>query len=393
MGFTHFFVDRPIFASVLSIFITLLGFLAYSSLPVTQYPDVAPPTIQVRASYPGASAEVISDTVATPLEQEINGVEDMLYMMSQSTGDGSLTLTITFALGTDLDAAQVLVQNRVAIAEPRLPETVRRIGVVTQKNSPDLMMVVNLFSPDETYDQLYIANYAVLQLRDALSRLNGVGQVLLFGASEYAMRVWLDPELVQSLGLTAGDVVRALRAQNLQVAAGVMNQPPSDSPAAFQIGVQTQGRLTRADEFDDIVILTTDQGRVVRLKDVARTELGAQSYASRGFLDTRPAVAMPIFQTPGTNAIETANQIKATMEELAADFPPGLAYDIAYNPTDYIKSSVDAVITTILEAVALVVLVVILFLQRWRAALIPILAIPVSLIRTFAVMAAFGFSL
>jgi hydrophobe/amphiphile efflux-1 (HAE1) family protein len=391
--FTHFFIDRPIFASVLCIFITLLGLLAYQSLPITQYPDIAPPTIQVRASYPGATAQVMADTVAAPLEQEINGVEGMLYMRSSATGDGSMSITITFALGTDLDAAQVLVQNRVASAEPRLPETVRRIGVVTQKNSPDLMMVVNLFSPDDSYDQLYIANYAVLQIRDELSRLNGVGQVLLFGASEYAMRVWLDPSLIQSLGLTAGDVVAALRAQNLQISAGVMNQPPSAGPSAFQIGVQTQGRLTDPQEFDDIVIATTDEGRVVRLKDVARSELGAQSYASKGFLNGQPAVALPIFQTPGTNAIETADEIKATMDRLAANFPPGLAYTIGYNPTSYIEASVNAVVTTILEAVLLVVLVIVLFLQRWRAALIPILAIPVSLIGTFAVMAAFGFSL
>ncbi len=393
MGFTHFFIERPIFASVVSIFITLLGALAYNTLPVTQYPEVAPPTIQVRASYPGASAEIVADSVATPLEQEINGVENMLYMMSQATGDGNLSLTITFELGTDLDEAQVLVQNRVAIAEPRLPEAVRRLGVVTQKNSPDLMMVVNLYSPDETYDQLYIANYAVLQLRDTLARINGVGQILLFGASEYAMRIWLDPSLVQAVGLTAGEVVSALRAQNLQVAAGVMNQPPSDSPQAFEIGVQTQGRLMRAEEFADIVVATTDEGRVVRLRDIGRTELGAQSYATKGYLGDRPAIALPIFQTPGTNAIATAAEIQETMAELSEGFPPGLEYEIAYNPTEFVKSSVAAVITTILEAVVLVVLVVILFLQSWRASLIPILAIPVSLIGTFAVMAAFGFSL
>lgn len=393
MRFTHFFVDRPISAAVLSIFITLLGLLAFGGLPVTQYPEVAPPTIQVRATYPGATAEVISETVAAPIEEEINGVENMLYIQSQATSDGSLTTTITFELGTDLDAAQVLVQNRLSIAEPRLPEAVRRIGVSTRKNSPNLMLVINLFSPDETYDQLYLANYAALQIRDAIARVTGVGQVLLLGASEYAMRVWLDPSLVQSLGLTAGDVVQALRAQNLQVAAGIINQPPSAYPGAFQLGVQTQGRLTRPEEFDDIVVATTDEGRVVRLRDVARTELGAQSYASKGFLNDRPAVAMPIFQTPGTNAIETANEIKATMAELAADFPPGLAYDIAYNPTDYIESSVNAVLLTILEAALLVVLVIVLFLQRWRAAIIPILAIPVSLVGTFAVMAIFGFSI
>lgn len=393
MGFTHFFVDRPIFASVLSILVTLIGALAYTSLPVTQYPEVAPPTIQVSASYPGASAEVVANAVATPLEQEINGVENMLYMQSQSTGDGNLTLTITFELGTDLDEAQVLVQNRVAIAEPRLPETVRRLGVVTQKNSPDLMMVINLYSPDETYDQLYIANYAVLQLRDTLSRINGVGQILLFGASEYAMRVWLDPDRVNAVGLTAGDVVTSLRAQNLQVAAGVMNQAPSSGPQAFEIGVQTQGRLIAPEQFGEVVIRTTDDGRVVRLRDVARIELGAQSYSTKGYLGDRPAIALPVFQTPGTNALQTADEIQATMERLAEDFPPGLEYEIVYNPTEFVEASVDAVILTIFEAIALVVLVVVLFLQSARASLIPILAIPVSLIGTFAVMAAFGFSL
>lgn len=393
MGFTHFFVDRPIYASVLSILITLMGLLAYGSLPVTQYPEVAPPTIQVRAAYPGANAETVADSVATPLEQEINGVENMLYMQSQATGDGNLSITITFELGTDLDEAQVLVQNRVSIAEPRLPETVRRLGVTTQKNSPDLMMVINLYSPDNTYDQLYIANYAVLQLRDTLSRINGVGQILLFGASEYAMRVWLDPDLVNSVGMTSGEVVQALRAQNLQVAAGVMNQPPGNNPRAFEVGVQTQGRLTRPEEFADIVLRTTDQGRVIRVRDVGRTELGAQSYATKGFLGDQPAIALPIFQTPGTNAIETARNIQSTMESLSADFPPGLSYEIVYNPTEFVEASVDAVLVTILEAVFLVVLVVILFLQSWRASLIPILAIPVSLIGTFAVMAAFGFSL
>ena len=393
MRFSHFFVDRPIFAAVLSILITLLGALAYRSLPVSQYPEVAPPTVQVRASYPGASAEVVADSVAAPLEQEINGVENMLYMQSQSTGDGNLSITITFALGTNLDDAQVQVQNRIAIAEPRLPEAVRRLGITAQKNSPDLMMTINLYSPDETYDQLYIANYAVLHLRDPLARIDGVGRVRLLGASEYAMRVWLDPDLVDAMGLTAGDVVRALRAQNLQVAAGVMNQPPGNSPEAFQIGVQTQGRLIRPEEFGEVVIKATDEGSVVRLRDVARIELGAQSYSTRGYLGKRLAVGLSIDQRPGTNALATAGKLQATIKKLAQDFPPGLTYEIAYNPTEYVQASVDAVIITIFEAVALVVLVVILFLQNLRTALIPILAIPVSLVGTFAVMAAFGFSL
>ena len=393
MGFTHFFVDRPIFAAVLSIFITLMGALAYRSLPVSQYPEVAPPTVQVRATYPGASAEVVADSVAAPLEQEINGVENMLYLHSQSTGDGNLSITITFALGTDLDEAQVQVQNRIAIAEPRLPEPVRRLGVSAQKNSPDMLMVINLYSPDDTYDLLYIANYAVLRLRDTLARLDGVGRVRLMGASEYAMRIWLEPDRVDAVGLTAGDIVRALRGQNLQVAAGVMNQLPSSGPEAFEIGVQTQGRLMRPEEFGEIVIQATDDGSIVRLRDVARIELGAQSYATAGYLNRKPAVALAIDQQPGTNALATASKLQATIKRLAQDFPPGMTYEIGYNPTEFVQASVDAVIVTIFEAIALVVLVVILFLQNFRTALIPILAIPVSLVGTFAVMAAFGFSL
>ncbi len=393
MGFTHFFVDRPIFAAVLSIFITLMGALAYRSLPVSQYPEVAPPTVQVRASYPGASAEVVADSVAAPLEQEINGVENMLYMHSQSTGDGNLSITITFALGTDLDGAQVQVQNRIALAEPRLPESVRRLGVSAQKNSPDMLMVINLYSPDDTYDRLYIANYAVLRLRDTLARIDGVGRVRLLGASEYAMRVWLDPDRVDAVGLTAGDVVRALRAQNLQVAAGVLNQAPSSGPEAFQIGVQTQGRLMQPEEFGEVVIRATDDGSIVRLRDVARIELGAQSYSTSGYLGRRSAIALAIDQRPGTNALATAGKLQASIKQLARDFPQGMTYEIAYNPTDFVQASVDAVIVTIFEAIALVVLVVILFLQNFRTALIPILAIPVSLVGTFAVMEVFGFSL
>ncbi|MCR9093144.1 MAG: multidrug efflux RND transporter permease subunit [bacterium] len=393
MGFAHFFVDRPIFAAVLSVLITFIGGLTYVGLPTTQYPEIAPPTIEVRASYPGASAEVVADTVATPLEQEINGVENMLYMSSQSTGDGNLTIAVTFELGTNLEAAQVLVQNRVAIAEPRLPESVRRLGVVTQKSSPDLLMVINLFSPDETYDQLYIANYATLQIRDRLARINGVGQVRLFGASEYAMRVWLDPQRIDSVGLTAGEVVAALRSENVRVSAGVMNQTPSKSPAAFEIGVQTRGRLITPDEFERVVVKAEDDGRIVRLGDVARIELGAQSYLTRGYLENQPAIALPISQTPGTNALETAAALRATMQSLSEEFPPGLAYAIAYDPTAFIAESVDAVIQTIFEAIALVVLVIVIFLQSWRAALIPVVAIPVSLVGTFAVISAFGFSL
>ncbi len=392
MNLSHFSIDRPIFASVLSILIMIVGGLSYFSLPIEQYPQVAPPTIQVTATYPGANAETVAATVATPIEQEVNGVENMLYMLSQSTGDGQMTLTITFELGTDLDEAQVLVQNRVAIAEARLPEPVRRLGITTRKNSPDLMMVINMFSPDGTYDQTYIGNYAVLQLRDRLRRIEGVGDIQLFGASEYSMRIWLDPDRIQSLGLSAGDVVQALRAQNIQVASGNLNQSPVPQQNAFEISVQTQGRLIDPQQFENVIVKADDTS-VVRVRDIGRVELGSQAYVNKGYLGSRPAVAMPVFQRPGTNAIATAETIIATMEELSADFPQGLAYEIAYNPTEFVQKSIDAVVATLIEAVILVVLVIIVFLQTWRAAIIPILAIPISLIGTFAVMQALGFSL
>jgi HAE1 family hydrophobic/amphiphilic exporter-1 len=393
MGFAHFFVERPIFASVLSILIVLLGLAAYVTLPVAQYPEIAPPTIQVTASYPGASAEVVSETVATPLEQEINGVDNMLYMVSQATGDGQLSLTVTFALGTDLDTAQVLVQNRVAIAEPRLPEDVRRVGVTVRKNSPDMLMVIHLSSPDASRDQLYISNYATLQIRDVLARLDGVGDVRVFGARDYSMRIWLDPEKVAARGLTAGDVVEALRGQNVQVASGVLNQPPVPTPGAFQLNVETLGRLRDARQFENVVVKTEADGRVTRIRDIGRVELGAQDYNANGYLDQRTAVPLLIFQRPGSNALQTAEVLLATMQELSQGFPEGLRYDVIYNPTQFIEESVDAVFVTIYEAVILVVLVVVLFLQSWRASIIPIAAIPISLIGTFAVMAAFGYSL
>ena len=393
MKFSHFFIDRPIFATVISVITIIIGTLAYSNLPVEQYPQVAPPTIQVSTSYPGASAETVADTVATPLEQEINGIEGMLYMLSQSTADGRLTLTITFKLGTDLDKAQVLVQNRVSIAEPRLPEQVRRLGVTTQKNSPDLMLVINLYSPDETYDQTYLGNYAVLNIRDKLRRIEGVGDIRLFGASEYAMRVWLNPDLIQSFDITAEEILGALRSQNIQVASGVLNQSPQPKQNAFEFSIQTQGRLIEPEQFENIIVKASDDGRIVRLRDVGRVELGAQDYVTRGYLGRDPAIALPVFQRPGTNALETADEIIKSMKELSIDFPPGLKYEIVYNPTEFIAESVDAVIKTIFEAILLVVIVIFLFLQTWRAAIIPILAIPVSLIGTFAVMQAFGYSL
>jgi multidrug efflux pump subunit AcrB len=343
MGSTHFFVDRPIFASVCSILIVLIGLAAYLTLPVAQYPEIAPPTIQVTASYPGASAEVVSETVATPLEQEINGVDNMLYMVSQATGDGQLSLTVTFALGTDLDTAQVLVQNRVTIAEPRLPEDVRRRGVTVRKNSPDMLMVIHLSSPDGSRDQLYISNYATLQVRDVLSRLNGVGDVRVFGSRDYSMRIWLDPDKVQARNLAASDVLTALRGQNVQVASGVLNQPPVPEQGAFQLNVETLGRLREAKEFENIVVKTEGDGRVTRIRDIARVELGAQDYNANGYLDERQAVPLLVFQRPGSNALATAEQVLATMAELAQDFPPGLRYDVVYNPTEFIAQSVEAV--------------------------------------------------
>jgi multidrug efflux pump len=393
MNVSRFFIDRPIFAAVLSIVTVILGGIAYRALPVAQYPDVVPPTIVVQASYPGAPPEVIADTVATPIEQEVNGVEDMLYMSSQCTTDGTMTLTITFRLGTDLDKAQVLVQNRVAIAQPRLPEDVRRVGVTTLKSSPDLLMVVHLLSPTDRYDQLYIGNFALIQVRDAIRRVDGVGDVNLFGLREYSMRIWLDPERLSSRNLTAGDIVAALREQNVQVASGVVGQPPLPSGHAFQIPVTTLGRLRDPAEFEGIVVKTGADGRVTRIRDVARIELGARDYSVNSYLNNQPAVAMAIAQRPGSNALATADAVEETMATLAQSFPEGLTYRIVYNPTIFVRESITEVLHTLFEAVALVVLVVLVFLQTWRASLIPLLAIPVSLIGTFAAMAAFGFSL
>jgi HAE1 family hydrophobic/amphiphilic exporter-1 len=393
MNISHFFIDRPIFAAVISIIITLIGAVAYFSLPVAQYPDIAPPSISVTASYPGASAEIVAKTVATPLEQEVNGVDNMLYMTSQSTSDGSMSLAVTFKLGTNLDTAQVLVQNRVSTALPRLPDEVRSIGVTVTKQSPDLMMVIHLSSPDGSRDLLYISNYATLHVKDVLARIDGVGNVTIFGARDYSMRIWLDPEKLALRNLTAGDAVDALRAQNVQVAAGVINQPPVPQPGAFQLNVETQGRLTTPEAFGNIIIKSDDQGRVTRVRDVARVELGAADYNRSGYLDERVAIPLGIFQRPGSNALATAALVQNAMAELSKSFPTGVRYDIVYNPTVFISQSVEAVIQTMFEAVVLVVVVIILFLQTWRASVIPIVAIPVSLIGTFAMLAALGFSL
>ncbi len=392
MKFSHFFVDRPIFASVIAILITLIGGVAFFALPVAQYPEIAPPSITVSAQYAGASAETVSKTVATPLEQEINGVDNMIYMTSQATGDGRLSIAVTFALGTDLDKAQVLVQNRVNIAEPKLPEEVRNTGVVVSKQSPDLLMVIHLSSPDGSRDQLYISNYATLNVKDVLARIDGVGNITIFGARDYSMRIWLDPEKLAARNMTGGDVIAALRASNTQVASGMLGQPPVPTPGAFQLNVETLGRLTEAEQFGKVVV-KSEGGRVTRLSDVARVELGAQDYSRNGYLDDRVAVPMGIFQRPGSNALATAEALQKTMAELSKSFPKGLKYDIIYNPTQFIAQSVHEVIITIFEAVFLVIVVVILFLQTWRASIIPIVAIPVSLIGTFAVLAAAGFSL
>ncbi|CAN5363785.1 multidrug efflux RND transporter permease subunit [soil metagenome] len=385
-------INRPILAMVLSIVLLIVGALAYTTLPVAEYPQVAPPTVVVTTQYPGASAQTVSDTVATPIEQEINGVEDMLYVYSQATSNGQLTITVTFKLGTDLDKAQVLVQNRVAIAQPRLPEEVQRIGVVTRKNSPDLMMVVFMLSPDDTYDQLYISNYALRQVRDPLLRLDGVGDINIFGARDYSMRLWLDPDKIATLGMTAGDVLTAIRAQNLQIAGGQIAEPPI-ADRAFQPNLTFTGRLKDPAQFENIVLKAGDNGQTVRLRDVARVEIGALSSSTNGFLLRKEAVAMLVYQRPGSNALATAKNIEDTMVRLKAEFPKGLDYNIGYNPTEFIAQSVSELIKTIYEAMVLVVIVVLVFLQGWRPAIIPIIAIPVSLVGTFAIMAALGFSI
>ncbi|MCW3836923.1 efflux RND transporter permease subunit [Sphingomonas canadensis] len=392
MRLSRFFIARPIFAAVIAIVITIIGAISYFALPVSQYPEVVPPTVTVAAVYPGASAETVAETVAAPIEQEINGVDGMLYQSSQSTGDGRALITVTFKQGTDLDEAQVLVQNRVAIATPRLPQEVQRLGVVTKKTSPDFLLVVNLISPDQSLDRAYLSNYALTRLKDPLSRVEGVGDVQLFGSRDLSMRVWLDPGRAAALGLTAGDIVSALRAQNVQVAAGTLGQPPSGGDA-FQLNVETQGRLTDPQQFANVVIRTDADGRQVRLSDVGRVELGAEDYGTSAYLSDRESVILPVFQRPGSNALAAAEAVKAEMERLSKDFPKGLEYRVVYNPTEFIQQSIDEVVKTLFEAVILVVLVIIVFLQKWRAAVIPVVAIPVSLIGSFTVLALAGYSL
>ncbi|MDH4561726.1 efflux RND transporter permease subunit [Pseudomonas sp. BN411] len=393
MNFSQFFIQRPIFAAVLSLLILIGGAISLFQLPISEYPEVVPPTVVVRATFPGANPKVIGETVASPLEQAIVGVEGMLYMSSQATADGKLTLTITFALGTDLDNAQVQVQNRVTRTEPKLPEEVTRIGITVDKASPDLTMVVHLTSPDNRYDMLYLSNYAALNVKDELARLDGVGDVQLFGMGDYSLRVWLDPNKVASRNLTATDVVNAIREQNRQVAAGALGAPPSNAGNSFQLSINTQGRLVTEEEFENIIIRSGEDGEITRLKDIARVELGSSQYALRSLLNNQPAVAIPVFQRPGSNAIEISDAVRARMAELKQNFPQGMDYEIVYDPTIFVRGSIEAVVHTLLEAIVLVVLVVILFLQTWRASIIPLAAVPVSLIGTFAVMHLFGFSL
>ena len=393
MRLSRFFIDRPIFAAVLSLFVTIIGGIAYLGLAVTQFPEITPPTISITATYPGASAQTVADTVAAVIEQEVNGVDGMLYMYSQSTADGSLSITVTFEIGFDVDKAQVLVQNRVAAADPRLPEEVRRNGVTVRKNSPDLLLVVHMISPDNTYDQVYISNYALLNVKDVLARIEGVGAVNAFGAREYAMRVWLDPERIAALKLTAEEIIAALRGQNVQVAGGAIGEPPMPSQGAFQQSLQLKGRLRDAEEFDKIVIKSTADGRTVRLGDVARTELGAINYNTFGYQDRFPATVLVVTQAPGSDALKTAEAIKAKMRELGQSFPKGLEWRIVYNPTEFIEVSIRELYKTIIEAVVLVVLVVMLFLQTWRATIIPVVAVPISLVGTFAIMLGLGYSI
>ena len=393
MNFSQFFIRRPIFAAVLSLLILIGGAIALFQLPISEYPEVVPPTVVVRANFPGANPKVIGETVASPLEQAIVGVEGMLYMSSQATADGQLTLTVTLALGTDLDKAQVQVQNRVTRTMPTLPTEVQRLGVTVDKASPDLTLVVHLTSPDNRYDMLYLSNYAALNVKDELARLDGVGDVRMFGMGNYSLRVWLDPDKVATRGLTASDVIAAIREQNRQVAAGALGAPPTDAGNSFQLSINTQGRLVSEEEFENIIVRSGDDGEITRLKDIARIELGSSQYALRSLLNNRPAVAIPVFQRPGSNAIEISDAVRKRMAELKQSFPQGIDYQIVYDPTVFVRGSIEAVVHTLLEAIVLVVVVVILFLQTWRASIIPLAAVPVSLIGTFAVMHLLGFSL
>ncbi|MBA3708396.1 MAG: efflux RND transporter permease subunit [Planctomycetes bacterium] len=392
MRFPQYFIDRPIFAGVLSILILLLGGASMMRLPVSEYPEVVPPTLSIRATYPGADPETIAATVAGPLEQQMTGLDNLLYMLSQSTGDGGMTLTLTFKIGTDINRVLVDVQNRIQLATPRLPDEVRRLGVIAQRRG-DLLMVVHVLSPDDSFDTLTLVNYAKLYVRDRLAALPGVGDAIVFGAGDYSMRIWLDPDRLSARGMQPGDVEQAIREQNVQVAAGTLAQPPVAGEPSLQLQVTTRGRLTDAQEFENIIVRRGEQGQLVRLRDVARVELGGNTYALRSLLDNRPAAAIPIFQAPGTNAIATSNAVRAAMTKLQESFPPGMTHAVIYDPTTFVRASIQEVVKTLLQAIGLVVLVVIVFLQTWRASVIPLIAVPVSLVGTFAAMHLFGFSI
>ncbi|MDT3378696.1 multidrug efflux RND transporter permease subunit [Labrys neptuniae] len=393
MKFGHFFVDRPIFAAVVSIVTVVIGLVSYVGLPIAQFPQIAPPTVVINATYPGANAQTIAETVAAPLEQSINGVEGMIYQTSQATNDGSLQITVTFATGTDLDIAQVQVQNRVSSAEPRLPAEVRALGITVNKSSSDFLLIVTLYSPDNSLNDYGISDYAILNVNDILARVDGVGSTFAFGLREPSLRVWLDPNRLASFDLTAGEVVQALREQNVQVSGGTLGAQPSPNNTTSEITVTTQGRFQDAEQFRNVIIKSTPDGRLLKLRDVARVEVGAKQYSSNLYLDSQPTVGIAVLQRPGSNALATADRVKAKMDDLAKAFPPGLKYSIVYNPTEFVSASIEAVYETFFEAIVLVVIVVFVFLQSWRAAIIPIIAIPVSIIGTFAVMAGLGFSL
>lgn len=393
MNISRFFVDRPIFAGVISLLIFIAGMIAMFQLPISEYPEVSPPSVVVNASYPGANPKVIAETVARPLEEQLSGTENMIYMFSQATTDGRMTLTVTFKIGTDPDLAQQMVQNRVSQALPRLPDVTRQTGVTVVKSSPDLTMVVHLISPDKSYDELYLRNYALMNVRDELAKVSGVGMVRLFGSGDYAMRIWLNPEKIAERNLTANDVTNAIREQNVQVAAGIIGGAPISSAIEVQRPVNAKGRLESPEEFGDIVIRAGSNGEITRLKDVARVELGPAEFSLNSMLDNQPAVAIPIFQSPGANAIQISDAVRKTMAELKERFPAGVDYEVVYDPTIFVKDSIKSVIKTLLEALALVVIVVVVFLQTWRASIIPLLAVPVSIVGTFALMWAFGFSI
>ena len=394
MKIAHFFIDRPVFAIVLSLVAIIAGSIAVFTLPIAQYPQIAPPTVTVSATYPGANAETVAKTVATPLEEQINGVENMLYMSSQSTNTGNLNLTVTFKVGTNLDVAQVQVQNRVAIAQPQLPPEVQQEGIIVKKASPDITLAIAFFSPDTSHDALFLSNYVTLQVKDQIARLPGVGDINLFGVRDYSMRLWLNPDEMAARSMTAGDVVNAVREQNIQVAAGVVGGPPlPKESSAFQYTLNAQGRLTDPSEFGDIVVKVGADGRITRLKEIGRVELGAADYGTTVDYNGHPSVALAVFQLPGTNAIDTANVIYAKMKELKKHFPPGVDYAVAHDTTPFVRESITDLIHTLLIAISLVALVVLVFLQSWRASLVPILAIPVSLVGTFAAMWLVGFSL